>query len=548
MVIRTASSGRGAWLLFAVLTAATLFPLWLLPWFVTQDGPAHLYNSQILLDLVRGDAATAQVFTADVRPYPNWAGHGLLVGLLAVVPPMLANKLMDSICLVGVAAAAVWLHRVVNGAPSLWVVALAWLFALNRPWILGFRGFLLGVSLYAVVLGLWWCWRENLTWRRAAVLAALLVLVYLCHPVPWGLAALGVAILGASTSGSARRQRMLRTAAILAPAVPLLIVYVSLMLGALSAAPTPQLPPANPPFATWVRYAIQASDFLILGEWQRLPLMVTQAVPLILMTPSFLAVVAGVPLLASGWAGRGVGDVSERWGWWIMSGVVLLAAIAVPDNFGQEHGTLIRFRLALLAAITLLPLLRWPRGPIASRLCGAAVVAALVLQYASFVDFGRTSNRLVGNMMRAAPHLRPGDRVGTLLSDFRAPFTAQPLIHADNLFGVLNRCVIWKNYQSEEYYFPVRIRSEAVHPPSVWFRDAAGKSATAVDPQRREMWTRILTERHLAMDRVLVWGRSEPLDEMTRQWFEPIYESPDGLVRVFVHRGINSEAHEDSDP
>lgn len=65
--------------LFALLPATAI---WSQKYFVTQDGPAHLYNANILLEGFRQSDSYASTFAVRQWLTPNVAGHWMLgVGL-----------------------------------------------------------------------------------------------------------------------------------------------------------------------------------------------------------------------------------------------------------------------------------------------------------------------------------------------------------------------------------------------------------------------------------------------------------------------------------
>ena len=53
------------------------------------------------------------------QPLPNWVGHLALAGLLGVVSPWSADRIMMSVTLLGFAAALVWLRWRVRGGPGI---------------------------------------------------------------------------------------------------------------------------------------------------------------------------------------------------------------------------------------------------------------------------------------------------------------------------------------------------------------------------------------------------------------------------------------------
>ena len=185
-------------LALALALAGPLSAIWAVPWFVTQDGPAHVYNAQILAESL--DAARLPaVYTISWKPIPNWMGHLVLAGLVSRLPPWMADRIMTSATLVGLAVGMLWLRWRVAGTQGLVLAAfLSALLAMNLAWLLGFTSFLIGSCLFPITLGVWWKGRYRLSPGRIAALSALLCVGYFCHLVSLGLTAVGLVVLSAA--------------------------------------------------------------------------------------------------------------------------------------------------------------------------------------------------------------------------------------------------------------------------------------------------------------------------------------------------------------
>ena len=214
-----------------------MIAIWTVPGFSTQDGPTHLYNAWILSRSFGPGSPYQAYYQVRWQPLPNWAGHLALAGLVRVVSPGTADRIMITMTLVGFAVALVWLRWKVRGGEAmpgtcLLIVSLA----PNFLWLLGFTSFLLGCCLLPITLGVWWSGRDHLGAGRLVALAVLVVLGYFCHLVSLGLTAAGLGILALFAPAQDRTgagweswfRRLGRTAASLLPLVLLGIVYMRL--------------------------------------------------------------------------------------------------------------------------------------------------------------------------------------------------------------------------------------------------------------------------------------------------------------------------------
>ena len=179
--------------------APALAAVWTVPWFVTQDGPAHVYNAQILAWSFDPQSPFRSAYTIQWKPIPNWVGQLVLAGLVAALPAWVADRIMISLTLVGFASALLWLRwRVAGGRGLAGPALLAALLAMNFAWLFGFTSFMLGSCLFPITLGVWWSGRDRLRQPHGRY-SALLVLGYFCHLVSVGLTAVGLVVLSVAS-------------------------------------------------------------------------------------------------------------------------------------------------------------------------------------------------------------------------------------------------------------------------------------------------------------------------------------------------------------
>ncbi len=479
------------------------------PEFTTQDGPAHLYSARIIGESLRPDSPFEPTFAVDWRPLPNWFGHLLTMAAVSTLPPTYAGRAITGLTLVALAGSVVWLRWRVAGPGGLWLASvLAVLLGLNVTWLLGFTSFLLGAALVPVTLGVWWGGRGRFGPGRATWLAALLVAGYFCHPIGLGLAVLGLGILAAATPGPARVVRGVWTAASLSPLVPLALVYRALTRSGGGLEPTWEHLSQPWSVGAWIGQAGWADPISLAAKTFR-PFSPASSAWNAGWSPALWAAL-GVAILAAATAlgGRARG----RRGWAILAGVLLAGALLGPDTLGVKHGHYLPQRVALLGLMVLVPWLdlgpgRWPR-----RIAAGASVLALGLQSAFVWDYGATCRDRVGPILGLAPAIRDGDRVGTLLNGIRGRFRSNPLLHADCLLGLESDAILWTNYETTHYYFPVKVRAGIPHPPASDFERLAVLDDPDDAAKRLRAWSRLLDDHARSIDLVIEWGEDPDLD------------------------------------
>jgi hypothetical protein len=179
---------RGTLILAAVILVQ-LLPIWLLPFFPTQDGPTHMTIARVLRDYDRPDAQVLRsVFERNGEAVPNWFVYFVMADVLRFVSVPIAEKILLSAYVillplaVRYAVAGVARENAASAAPaSLALLALP--FTFNYLLTMGFYNFSLSLVAFFVALGWWLRHRDRFGPKAALVFAVLSGWVYFCHPV-----------------------------------------------------------------------------------------------------------------------------------------------------------------------------------------------------------------------------------------------------------------------------------------------------------------------------------------------------------------------------
>lgn len=517
--------------------APVLAAIWGVRWFVTQDGSAHLYNAHIIAESLGANSPFKGYFVVRWELLPNWSGHLVTAIFVSLMPAWAAGPAVTTVTLVGFATSILWLRRRIAGPNGMPLAALlAVLLALNLPWLLGFTSFILGACLFPVTLGVWWAGRERFGWVRTLAIFLLMVLGYFCHLVSLGLTAFGLVVLAVATPGPQRGVRLFRTLVGLSPLLPLGWLYRSLSKRGGAMRPIwEHLTPLSSPAAWgtqlgWV-------DPITLARKTAIPLThIDNAAWFGLFTPVMWLIFA---LVAMGFAAIRARDgiparrSSELLGWKLLGIALLIGGIVGPDSLGENHGEFLQQRVVLLGLVALVPVLNLePRGWFRGFIVLALLLAPSV-QSAIVWDYALTSRRMAGAIVEAGPAVGRNQRVATVLIDIRTRFRANPLLHADNLLGIGTGNIMWSNYETRYYYFPVQFHPKVRRPLSSDLESIAIAEGPTNADRRAALWQRILNKNGNDIDAVIVWGSDPKLDAISRQSFETVYRK--GKVRVLKH-------------
>jgi len=210
--------------LFLVLLLIHIFPIWFFRYFPSQDGMNHVYNAYLLKEYHNPALyKTREIFQLNLTLFPNWMSHIIMAGMMFIVSPLIAEKILLTLCIAIVPLSFLYFLRGIN-RDSILYVWLGFLFSFNYLLHMGFYNFSLGFGLFFLVAGYWWRHRDNFTLARIGILYLMLISLYFCHISSYALALMA---LGLGAIWTFRRPKPVITCAgYLLPAGFILLNYL----------------------------------------------------------------------------------------------------------------------------------------------------------------------------------------------------------------------------------------------------------------------------------------------------------------------------------
>ncbi|HEY0977239.1 MAG TPA: hypothetical protein VGE21_07190 [Flavobacteriales bacterium] len=469
---------RPASFFFWTMALVHLAPIWCAPWYVSLDGPCHLYNARLLHDLLQGDPYTTTFFVLNPFPEPYWSGQLLMALGFSVLPGWLVEKLVFTTIILGTAFAFRKLTRTL--APDRpWTALLAMPFLLHYGLPMGFINF--GLSLPLLLLTVHW----TLTALRGPVhpLKALVLftLLYFTHPSTF-VVTLGISVmltLAAWRSAAPTQARRCLRAVVIGAAAgcALLLAYIlhhPTARGATARIPVPDL-------LTWIGEGRAFNALGVDGE---------------LLTSSICAIVLLVLMTASGVLLFRRSAGTRVWALLTLCG--LAAYLLVPDVMAGGSSTSPRVLLFLFLLMALwivaTPLPRWTYAGLAILVLSDA--AHTVIQTRSAMDLSRS----VEDLLSVSAQL---ERNSVLL----------PLNYSDNwmhsnisnYLGVQEqRVVVLDNFVATAPFAPVRWREEMLPYAAIGSFSESNRPCIRIAGYAEHTGQRV--------DQVLLWMRPQEGD------------------------------------
>ncbi len=349
-------------LLFWALAVAYLGPIWAFRYFPTQDGPVHLASSIILKDYGQEGTRYHEFFEVRAEPLPNWTAHLLLAGLMLIVPPLVAEKLLLSLYVLTFGGALRYFCAAFG--PNTRPCALVGLlFTYHRGLWLGFYNWDLSLVLALFVFGFWLWHRDHADLFTAAALSLLLMLTFFTHLVGFISAVLGLGWF-ALTSPRQRWHNLGWAALATVPAGLLTLDYLDRTDFFTAGGAGGMWQQISPWFAgqgSWERlwHDLTLLDREYFGQHIQgvLPMgwIALSLLSLLVVATIAVFVMHKPPMNLK------IGPV-PRWPAALLAFGFLMIYILIPDNLG-EHGSFLKTRLALLPPLLFLGSLALPTLP-----------------------------------------------------------------------------------------------------------------------------------------------------------------------------------------
>lgn len=134
-----------SWLFF-IITLLTCAPIIQNQWFITHDGPAHLYNTRIIADLFQqNDSYFSSFFSLNPALIPNLSSHYILLFFTSAFGFVIGHKLF----LVSVIFFIVYGFRSIVkelNREAIWGAYLIFPFVFNFSFFMGFYNFMIGLA------------------------------------------------------------------------------------------------------------------------------------------------------------------------------------------------------------------------------------------------------------------------------------------------------------------------------------------------------------------------------------------------------------------
>ena len=429
-------------MLIGVLILAYLLPIWLFPYFPTQDGVSHVYNSQILTQYNNPEYQFRDYYEINWYPFPNWLSHAALAVLMFVFPPLIAEKIFLSLYVLLFPLAIYYFLNAVQRERHALVI-LSFVFVYNYLLLMGFYNFAVSVPLFFLALGYWWKHKDEMNVKRIALLNLIIIITYFAHLISYAFILFSIALL-ALFHFKRDFKRILITGCYLLPAAILLLVYL----------PTSDLLTGGPPEFGLERVGELFANLIgmhVLISYTEPPSWISVAVSAFLI---FLVV-------TTLWQNRRdpTAEHPAQKAFLCLAIVLLGLYFILPNSIGP--GGWVNDRLAILATLAIFA---WFRGFDTLRWRRAFTAVVTLLAFVNLIYIGILFKRLNTEIGEFNAFVEQVEKNSVILPLHFDPSGSSErvgiFVNAANYYCLDNGCINLGNYEVQFDYFPVRFNAD----------------------------------------------------------------------------------------
>jgi hypothetical protein len=529
-------------LVFVGLIVVACLPIWSVTNFLGQDEPSHLHSASMMFDLLRNNASHGGFYMLRPAFIPNSLGHWVLAVLMLVFSPIVAGKLLVTFCYAGVVASIGWLRWAMRGRDGvITALLIGAVLGLNWFWLVGLYNFLIGVIVFVIVTGFLYRWDGEINWWRFVLLAVLFLAGYFSHLVSFAVTVMAAMIFVLLKPGIAKLRSLTWMTIALVPVLLLAVAYKLMSEGGGKYSLKWYVLDAPLSFSSVLLHLRTTDGFQIISR--RFIPFSDSVSPLNMFASPIIWIMIVFVLLAVG-THFALYDGANGWRKYFphlaaMAAVMILALVS-PDEFGAEQGSVLRPRLLLCGLVLFVPLFSVSSRPKILKAVQIILIAVFAYQVTALWEYSLKVNRETIQFLKAANAIDATSPIASvvILND-QPRFHSNPLMRADNLLGIGRDNVVWDNYETGYYFFPV---IAADSKDRDFIREYSGSNSFQLQYADEDFDAKFwrlessLAANHDKIKTLVVWGQNTRIDELVNRWFETTPYFEDGNIRIYRSR------------
>lgn len=441
--------------IFYLFILIHLLPVFLIQLFPTVDGPAHLYNARVIVELLTNDTSPLKdyyIFNSSI--VPNWTGHFFLSLLLLFFSGAVAEKIFLAAFIVFMPLSFRYIFKVTN-AKEVYLSYFVFPFIYSFLFFYGFYNFLVGLVFLFFAIALWLKYsRKGWTYARVLGLSALAVILYFSHLFVLLVFLLFTGIYVIVSWRYLSKNKVATSSKEKSPGsllLPLLMLLPACILVAVNLISSPIMLKGEQESYTFAEimkmlYQIQPAKGINYGKEDIFTKWVFFVFVLLCLYQLFVFI--KFP--------KNKSVKKETWLWGILTALILLLLFILPAHTGSIG--FITSRLLLMFFLFFVLYLSTLKTPL-----WLSLVAFIVVSYVNisllrvYVKSTQEVHATVQSVIKASEKMKPHT---TVLSVNDNEYWL--LAHFSNYLGIDKPLVILNNYEADLNYFPLRWHNDRI--------------------------------------------------------------------------------------
>jgi len=166
---------------YVLLFTVGLLPIWVFRYVPSLDGPQHLYNAHVIIQLLKGSDLFSEFFRINEVVVGYWTGHLALTFFHFFLPAWLAEKFFLSAYVLGVVFSFRYLVLGIYPEKQNLLVCLIFPFVFHTYLLMGYYSFSLAVIFFFWALGYYIRHVDSFGGKEMMLFAGLVLGVFLSH-------------------------------------------------------------------------------------------------------------------------------------------------------------------------------------------------------------------------------------------------------------------------------------------------------------------------------------------------------------------------------
>lgn len=434
---------------FLFLLMIYILPIWIFPYFPSQDGPCHIYNSFIIKNYNNPDYVFNQFYNVRKDPIPNWTSHAALTLLMYIMQPLTAERVLLTLYVILMAGSIYYLVGAIEG-DRIPLTFIGFPFIYNYLLLMGFYNYSLSVAFMIYAIGYWWRHYGKFNLKDAVILGIILIMLYFSHLVALVLAILAIAtasIFSLLPNFKRWKQTLLSLACML-PAIGLAIYYTQTR-GTQSGGVWE--------FKRLWQYFIQNENLAYHSQSQMVFGKIITGVFIALFFYTFFR----DRFFTKDWRFRI--RLHKKDFFLLFCAAIFVIYLKAPDN--MSGGGFIKMRLSFLPFIMIIPWLSWDMPKVFKSIVGVL----LILLSTAYIAHASYYHKLLSDDMKIyTSGISEMERNKVVLplsfNNAGRGWRIGMFLHAVGHYGYSTGCIELDNYEATTNYFPTYFKPEFKRP------------------------------------------------------------------------------------